>query len=162
MYTFTAIDFETANNNPNSICQIGLVHFKDGVIIKEINLLVQPPRNYYWTNFIKVHGITPSMTAFAPSFYEHWALIKPYIADQHVVAHNASFDMNCLKHTLQHYHIPLPDFKTHCTYRIYKKGLAFLCQQHGIELQHHDALSDAKACAQLFVQHLQQQDIALF
>ena len=38
-----------------------------------------------------------------------------------------------------------------CTYRLYRRGLAALCREHGIALQHHDALSDARACTHLFL-----------
>lgn len=48
-----------------------------------------------------------------------------------------------------------PEYEKHCTYRIFKQNLASLCSQHKIALNHHDALSDAKACAELFLMHLQ-------
>lgn len=162
MFSFTAIDFETANANPNSICQIGLIRIEDGIVVKEVNLLVQPPRNYYWSSFINVHGIRPTMTAFSPKFSELWPIIEPYINHQHIVAHNISFDNNCLKKTLDHYFIPIPDYKTHCTYKIYKKGLAKICLEHNIPLNHHDALSDANACAMLFLKHLKTNSKDLF
>lgn len=161
MYTFTAIDFETANANPNSICQIGLVQVKDGLIANEFNILVQPPRNYYWSTFIKIHGITPTMTAFSPTFDEAWPLLQSFIEGQNIVAHNMNFDNNCLKHSLAHYRLPLPEYKAHCTYKIYKKGLAKICAEHKIELKHHDALSDAKACATLFLNHLMAKNAGL-
>ena len=47
-----------------------------------------------------------------------------------------------------------PEYEKHCTYRIFKQNLASLCSQHKIALNHHDALSDAKACAELFLMHL--------
>jgi len=40
MHNFTAIDFETANPDPWSICQVGLVRVEDGTITNEISLLV--------------------------------------------------------------------------------------------------------------------------
>lgn len=160
MYNFTAIDFETAHGKAHSICQIGLVRVENGIVHKKIDLLVQPPRNYYWKNFIDIHGITPTMTAFSPSFAEVWHLIQPYISNQHIVAHNIAFDNNCLKQTLAYYHLQVPDYKIHCTYKIYRKKLSLLCQEHNIELNHHDALSDANACATLFLKHLQEQHIA--
>ena len=46
MESFTAIDFETAQGYRWSICQVGLVHVENGIITKEINILVQPPNNY--------------------------------------------------------------------------------------------------------------------
>jgi DNA polymerase-3 subunit epsilon len=159
MYTFTAIDFETSNAEASSICQIGLIHVKNGKVEKEFNLLIQPPRNHYLYNFIRVHGIKPEDTALAPTFNQVWNEIEPFIRGQHIVAHNAPFDTNCLRATLQYYHISVPRFTTHCTYKIYKKGLAKLAAEHQIPLKHHDALSDARACAILFTKHLNESGI---
>ena len=43
---------------------------------------------------------------------------------------------------------------THCTYKIYKDNLASLCKHYKIHLNHHDALSDSLACAELYLKHL--------
>jgi len=154
LVTFTAIDFETANGKLNSICQVGLVRVENGIITHELEILVQPPGNeYHWGNS-RVHGINRTKTAHAPTFDEVWAQMAPFIAGQDVVAHNASFDCSCLDHTLDFYHIPIPTYKPHCTVKIYKRNLALLCQTYGIELVHHNALSDARACAVLFLRHL--------
>ena len=48
-----------------------------------------------------------------------------------------------------------PEYEKHCTYRLFRQNLASLCNQYKISLNHHDALSDAKACAELFLIHLQ-------
>lgn len=148
--SFTAIDFETANGKMNSICQVGLVRVENGEIVKEIELLVQPPNNdYHWGNS-RVHGINRRTTAHAATFDEVWPIMEPYISGQDVVAHNAPFDCTCLEHTLQYYKLAVPVFKKHCTVKIYKRNLALLCEHYGIALEHHNALSDAKACAALF------------
>ncbi len=44
---FTAIDFETANSAPSSICQIGLVRVEQGEVVHAVNQLIQPPGNTY-------------------------------------------------------------------------------------------------------------------
>lgn len=152
---FTAIDFETAHAKLWSICQVGLVRIEHGQVTKEIDLLVQPPGNeYHWGN-TRVHGISRKETAHAPTFAEVWPQIEPYIVGQHVVAHNAPFDCSCLKASLDFYKLPEPLFQSHCTVKIFKRNLALLCNAYGIELQHHNALSDAKACAALFQMHLE-------
>ena len=152
---FTAIDFETAHGKMWSICQVGLVRVENGVIVNELELLVQPPKNeYHWGNS-RVHGLSRKDTAHAPAFNEVWEQMKPFIAGQHVVAHNASFDCACLQQTLDFYKLSQPDYKQHCTVKIYKRNLALLCDLYGIELQHHNALSDARACASLFMMHLE-------
>lgn len=158
--TFTAIDFETAQGYRWSICQVGLVRVEQGEIVKEINLLVQPPQNYYWTKMVQIHGITPSKTAESPFFDEIWHLIEPYIKYQTVVAHNGlSFDFPVLKSTLEYYDLQEPEYEKRCTYRIFRSNLAALCHQYQIALNHHDALSDARACAALYLLHLTQRNL---
>ena len=152
---FTAIDFETATGYRNSICQVGLVRYEEGIITKEINLLVQPPDNYYWGKMIEIHGINSYKTAKSPNFQQIWGLIEPYIHQQNVVAHNGfSFDFQCLKQVLELYQLPQPFYTSHCTYRLLGADLNTLCNQHKIPLNHHDALSDARGCGELFLRHL--------
>lgn len=153
--TFTAIDFETAQGYRWSICQVGLVRVEKGIITEEIEFLVQPPGNYYWDKFIDIHGITPEDTANEPTFDKLWHRIEPYITGQAVVAHNGlAFDFPVLAQTLKYYGLAEPDYKKHCTYRIFGDNLASLCEQYQIPLNHHEALSDARACAELFIMAL--------
>jgi DNA polymerase-3 subunit epsilon len=153
--TFTAIDFETAQGYRWSICQIGLVRVENGIVVNEASVLVQPPNNYYWDKNIDVHGITPQRTRNAPTFDRLWHHLAPFIAGQNVVAHNGfGFDFGCLKQTLEYYTLPLPAYQGHCTYKIYKDNLKSLCRKYNIPLNHHDALSDARACAELYKLHL--------
>lgn len=153
--SFTAIDFETAQGKRWSICQVGLVRVEKGVIIEKISELVRPPKNVYWDNLIDIHGITPQMTAKAPTFDKIWRQIKPFINNQNVVAHNGfSFDFHCLNQTLEYYKITQSKFTGHCTYKIYGEKLDLLCRKYKIPLNHHDALSDAMACAELYKLHL--------
>ena len=152
--TFTAIDFETANHKPYSICQIGLIRVENGRVTREIDILVQPPDNYYHYIFPGIHGITPEMTKEAPLFIDIWPKIKPFIQNQHVVAHNMAFDRNCMINTLNYYKLALPNFTDHCTYRIYGEALDRCCKKYKVRLNHHNALSDAMACAELFLLHL--------
>ena len=152
MNTFTAIDFETATGYRSSICQVGLVRIKNGIVTKEINILVQPPDNYYWSRFTDIHGITAKSTLNTPSFDQIWHKITPFIENQNVVAHNGfGFDFTVLDKTLSYYNLPIPNYNKFCTYKIYGSNLAILCQEHNIPLNHHDALSDARACAELYL-----------
>lgn len=151
--TFTAIDFETAQGKRHSICQVGLVRVEKSQITEKISFLVRPPDNFYSYYNIQVHGITPEMTRWSPTFDKVWHQIEPFICGQNLVAHNSSFDVSCLKQTLAYYSMIVPGFNAHCTYKIYGQKLNLLCRAHGIPLQHHDALSDAMACARLFMLH---------
>jgi len=151
---FTAIDFETACHDRASICQIGLVRVEEGEVIEEIDILVQPPRNYYHPIFPPIHGIDSIATAGAPYFNDVWHLIERYINQQTLVAHNFSFDGKCLKAAMERYMMDPVEYEPECTYRIFGKSLNVLCEEHGIPLNHHNALSDARACARLYQLHL--------
>jgi DNA polymerase-3 subunit epsilon len=152
MTNFTAIDFETAHGKRWSICQVGLVRVENDVITDEFSILVQPPNNFYWDWFIGIHHITQEMTRNAPTFNQIWHLVEPFIKNQSVVAHNGfSFDFDVLAKTLEYYGLTIPEYEKHCTYRIYNDNLFSLCQRFQIALNHHEALSDARACAKLFL-----------
>jgi len=155
--SFTAIDFETATWSPSSICQIGLVRVENAKITNTIKRLVRPPKNEYYHKNIEVHDIKPIDTLKAPSFDHIWIEVKHLIENQVLVAHNANFDVNCLRSTLSFYDIVQPDFEIRCTKIIYRRGLAYLSKKYKIPLKHHDALSDANACAQLYLKHLKRQ-----
>ena len=157
--SFIAIDFETAIGH--HICSVGIVTVVDGEIIDEYHALIQPPNNEYNWHNIKVHGITEKDTENESKFDVVYPEIKKRISGKIPVAHNESFDRNVLSKTMADYNIEYSDLdipqKWECTLKIYReKGykpakLNSCCEIHNIELKHHDALSDARACAQLFL-----------
>ncbi len=57
--TFNAIDAETANADPSSICQIGIVHVRDGATKGQLSVLVNPEAQFNDFN-IRLHGIDHS------------------------------------------------------------------------------------------------------
>ena len=158
---FTAIDFENATAQRHTICQIGLVVFdteKPGKVIGKLDILVQPPNNEYGWRQSLIHGIKAGHTINKPTFAEIWPKIKLYIENRLLIAHNGnSFDFVALRKTLIHYGLEVPDFQTADTYRLYKKGLKPLCEEHEIPLNHHDACSDAYACGILYCKWLEEQ-----
>lgn len=134
---------------------MGLVRIEHGVIVDQLSILVKPPNNYYRRDFSdNIHGIYPEYTANAPTFDKIWHRIASYIEGQDVVAHKSAFDSSVLKTTLEYYQMPQPTYREHCTYKIYHKNLKDLCAEYNLPLNHHDALSDALACAKLFELHL--------
>lgn len=154
--SFTAIDFETATGYRTSICQVGIVRVENGIVKEQVSLLVQPPDNFYWENFTDIHGIAAADTKGSPKFNKVWKEIENFISNQNVVAHNGfGFDFQVLARTLEYYRIAVPKYNGHCTYKIYGNNLASLCREYNIALNHHDALSDALACAELYKMHLE-------
>lgn len=157
--SFTAIDFETATRH--HICSVGIVTFENGEIIDEYHALIKPPNNEYNWHNIQVHGITQRHTQNVPSFNEIYPEIKKRIHGKILVAHNESFDRKVLTKTMRDYNIEYSELniseKWECTLKIYKaKGykpanLNACCQKNNIKLEHHQALSDARACGKLYL-----------
>ncbi|HEY3371692.1 MAG TPA: exonuclease domain-containing protein [Prolixibacteraceae bacterium] len=149
---FVAIDVETAIGKRWSICQIGLAIVEGGEIIQTFSKLIQPPRNEYASGNINVHGITPEMTENAPIFPVVWDEIYPLLEGKKLVAHNASFDINCLHQTLDFYDRVIPEMECDCTYSRTGYKLSEICEAFEIELSnHHDATCDAVACAKVYM-----------
>ena len=59
---FIAIDFETANQQPSSVCSVGVVMVRNGQIVDSFYSLIQPEPNYYNYWCQRVHGISESDT----------------------------------------------------------------------------------------------------
>lgn len=156
MSYFTAIDFETANGNRNSVCQVGLVIVEDCKIVDRIKYLIKPPGNLYHKANIGIHGITPEMTEHAETFDKVYAKIKQHIEGKNIVAHNAKFDINCLGAALMFYKIKMPKLKNaYCTYQIYGQSLSIACAMNNIiYIKPHDALEDAESCALLMIKDI--------
>ena len=152
---FVAIDFEHSVPFKGSVCSVGIVSYKDGQIVDEYSTLIKPPNNEYNNFTIRVHGITPDLTEDAPTFSEIYPEIKNRINGNVVVAHNAfSTDKACLEQAMEHSGIDeVLDLNWQCTYRITNAKLNIVAKVCNIELNHHEALSDAKVCAEIFYMH---------
>jgi DNA polymerase-3 subunit epsilon len=163
MLNFTAIDFETATGKRSSACAVGIVTVENGDIVDRFYSLIRPPHNDYFGMNIAVHGIHPEDTVDAPTFCDLYPEIRARLRGSTLVAHNEVFDRSVLRRTMEHYHLDYTDLaladRWECTMRIYKaKGfvpyrLNACCARLGIPLQHHEALSDAIACARLYLHH---------
>ena len=162
---FIAFDFETANHEKHSACSIALVMVQDSKIIGEYYSLIKPETAFHWRN-IQIHGIRPEDVADAPTFPEVWQEIQHFFqAKRLIVAHNAAFDCNVLKGCLDYYDLPQPHYLSLCTVRTSRQlfpsfanhKLNTVCQELGINLtQHHNALADSQACAEILLYQAQQ------
>ena len=103
MTDFAAIDFETANGQRSSVCSVGVVVVRGGLITDTFYSLIRPTPNYYAWFCQEVHGLGHADTDTAPSFPEVWRQIAPRIAGLPLVAHNSPFDEGCLKAVFQTY-----------------------------------------------------------
>lgn len=149
---FIALDVETAIGKRWSICQIGLAIVRNGEIIETISELIKPPKNEYSHWNTRVHGIGPDDTKNKPMFPEIWSRYSNLFQKNRIVAHNASFDISCLRQTLEFYNIDVPNFEYACTYQLTGLKLSDACSELKIDLNnHHDAVCDALACAKIFL-----------
>ena len=74
---FIAIDFETANQQPSSVCSVGVVMVRDGQIVDSFYSLIQPEPNYYNYWCQRVHGISESDTIPCTFYNAHCRSAMP-------------------------------------------------------------------------------------
>ena len=156
-YNFTFIDVETPNFSNSAISSIALIHMtSDGEIIEKYTYV--NPKQHFDNFNIELTGITPQMVQHAPTFDMVWNEISQYFENSIIVAHNARFDIKVLHHCFNRYGITPPQMKYMCTVELSRRyipsinhKLNTLCELLDIELKHHQADSDTKACMQIFM-----------
>lgn len=156
---FVSIDFETANEKRNSPCAVGIAIVDGEAIVDEFYSLINPMMHFSPFN-TRVHGITTEDVADAPTFAQLWPTLHNYLSSHTVIAHNASFDMSVIRHTLDHFNLTYPDMEYLCTANISRcvwPGLAnhkldTVASHHGIQFDHHHALEDARVAAKILIE----------
>jgi DNA polymerase-3 subunit epsilon len=168
MSVFVAIDFETADQGADSACAVGLVRVENGVVARTAVSLIRPPRIDLGDlfappaeefMFTRVHGIKPAHVAGSPTFGEAWPALAKLLDGAHfLAAHNAPFDSGVLAACCDAAKLPKPAHRfvdtvrlARDTWKIYPTKLPNVCQHLKIELNHHEALSDALACAKIVI-----------
>ena len=157
MRDFAAIDFETANGQRSSVCSVGIVVVRDGVVAERFYRLIHPVPNYYNPINVSIHGLTREDTDAADTFPEVWAEAEQLIEGLPLVAHNSRFDEGCLRAAHERFGMPYPGYEFHCTCTASRRTFGPLLPNHkldtvaahcGFDLcDHHHALADAEACA---------------
>ena len=153
---FVAIDFETANFERSSVCSVGLVKCIDGKITDEVYCLIKPEPYYFSSRCTAVHGLTKRDVYREYNFKQVWRDINPFIGDLPLIAHNRAFDRSCLEAAFAAYDMGVPRYDFYCSLLSCRDHLGdvlpncklnTVCDHFGIQLDHHQALSDARACA---------------
>lgn len=157
MRDFAAIDFETANNNPASVCSVGIVVVRGGEVYDKFYKLIRPNPNWYSEHNTRVHGLTYHDTLDADKFPLVWEEADRLIGGLPLAAHFAPFDEGCLKAAFARYEMEYPDYRFHCTCAASRRAFGRMLPNHklptvaaqcGYDLtDHHHALADAEACA---------------
>jgi DNA polymerase III subunit epsilon len=152
---FAAIDFETANYQRDSACSLAIIRVENDALVKRSYFLIRPPRREFV--FTYIHGIEWKDVQDQPCFAELWPQLEECLRGlDFIVAHNAPFDKGVLAACCRNAQLPAPKYPFHCTVKLARQtwgltraNLPTVCQHLGIPLNHHNALSDAEACARI-------------
>ncbi len=153
--SFVALDFEIANARHDSACAVGLAACSRGQVVQSCSYLIRPPGRRF--TFTGIHGLSWEHVREAPSFIDLWPVLRDWLGPAgFIAAHNAKFDRRvlnacCARHRLR----PLRK-RFVCTVELARArwdvssaSLPDVCRRLDIPLQHHDAGSDALACARI-------------
>lgn len=164
LLNMNCLDFETSNEQPSSVCSVGLVIVRNDIIVDSFYSLIHPEPEYYQWFCRRVHGLGPEDTEDAPIFPTVWEQIEPLLKGYPIVAHNAGFDQGCLKAVHRVYRMDYPDYPFYDTLAASRRYFGRMLPNHqlqtvaaacGYDLRnHHHALADAEACAHIAIKLL--------
>ena len=120
--TFTAIDVETANEQYDSLCAVGIVVVEKGVVVDERSYCVRPKALRISVINQQIHKLTEHDLQNAPEIGDIWKDMEPLFRDRILVAHNASFDLEVLPRSLRGYGIDFPRAKYLCSLKLAAKA----------------------------------------
>lgn len=155
MDPFVAVDFEIANARHDSACAVGLAACSRGHVVQSRSFLIRPPSRRF--TFTGLHGLGWEDVREAPTFADLWPTLQESLGQAtFVAAHNAKFDRRVLNACCARYRLRPPRKRFVCTVELSRRrwpmasaSLPDVCRRLGIPLRHHDAGSDALACARI-------------
>lgn len=164
---FVVVDVETACSRVSSICQIGIVGFRDGAEIFEFETLIDP-RDHFSSFNTRIHGISSDHVRGKPSYGDVHAVVDGHLAGRLTVAHSY-FDKGALGAACRVHDLAPIETKWLDSVRVAKCAwphlqshrLNVLTKYLGIRHKHHDALSDARAAGQVIVRAIEHTGIEL-
>ncbi|WP_339719866.1 exonuclease domain-containing protein [uncultured Paraglaciecola sp.] len=166
MQPYVIVDVETTGGKQpqHRITEIGAVKMINGEIVDKWSSLINPQRHI--SKFItQLTGISNDMVKDAPLFSEVADNLGQFMENSVFVAHNVNFDYGFIKQEYQRLDRNFSMAKL-CTVREMRKcypglhsySLGNLCETYNIALEnHHRALCDAEAAAELLKMIHQQQ-----
>ena len=158
MLTFNAIDVETANADRASICQIGIVHVQDGEIRDQWQTLINP-EDWFDPWNVSIHGIDGDTVGNSPTLPEVREELRCRLRGSVLVSHT-SFDRVAFERAMTRYDLEQLQATWLDSARIVRRawpdrygargwGLKNVANDLGISFDHHDALEDARAAAEI-------------
>ena len=157
---FDAIDVETANADRSTICQIGIVHVRDGEVRDKWVSLVDP-EDWFDAWNIAIHGISEDKVEGAPTLIALDCELRTRLGVSVVVSHT-SFDRVAIERAMEKYKLSQPQITWLDSAKVVRRawpdrysrrgyGLASVANDLGITFRHHDALEDASAAAEIVI-----------
>jgi len=165
---FIAIDYETANSSYLSACALGVSVVIEGSVTETFATFVKPPEEFADFNpfNVMIHGIKPADVKTAPTFDDIWERIEGLTSKYQlpIACHYSGFDIRVTQALLKYYEKEFSDIRFYDTFTIARKlwpqlinhKLDTLAQTFGIELNHHEASSDAEACARIALKQMKE------
>ncbi|MBR6966128.1 MAG: ATP-dependent RecD-like DNA helicase [Clostridia bacterium] len=158
---YICFDVETPNAANERMSAIGISVIEKDSVTQEFFSYVNPEQPFDYFN-IQLTGIDAAKVAEAPTFAELWPEIEPILSGGILVAHNAPFDLSVLQKCLQAYGIQWKSLVRYlCTVRIGRAELPGvshklndMCAMYEISLDHHQADSDSRACAEILLRYM--------
>lgn len=164
---FVVIDVETACSRVSSICQIGIVGFRDGRVAFEYETLVDP-RDHFSSFNTRIHGIAADHVVGKPCFADVHGIVHGHLGGRITVAHSF-FDKGALAAACRIHDRPEVATTWLDSVRVAKHAwpdlpshkLNIVSRHLGIPLKHHDALSDARAAGMIVVRAIEHMEMPL-
>ena len=158
MLTFNAIDVETANVDRASICQIGIVHVRNGAIRDQWHTLVNP-EDWFDPWNVSIHGIDEDDVRSSPTLPEVRGELGSRLRGSVLVSHTA-FDRVACERAMMRYSLEQLQVTWLDSARIARRawpdrfgrsgyGLKSIAMDLNVSFKHHDAQEDARAAAEI-------------
>ncbi|GIM48146.1 DNA polymerase III subunit epsilon [Collibacillus ludicampi] len=159
--TYVVLDFETTGFSPkrDQIIEIGAIRIENGIITDTFHTLIQPGCKIPQV-ISDLTGIRDEDLSEAPGIEDVLPDLLRFLDGAVVVAHNASFDLGFLNHTLEEngylpysgWYIDTAELAQILWPRETSYALEALSRNHGLHHERpHRALSDAKVTAEIFL-----------
>ena len=158
-----ALDFETANENLASACSLGITIYNDGELVDNFEWYFKPHHRYnYFTNS-HIHGIYEEDVIDENEFVFYYDELKEILKDSIIIAHNAMFDIGVLNalcdvYGLEHFknkYLDTVKISRIAYPELYNHKLNTVAEYLGIDLKHHNGMSDSFACMMILVKAME-------
>ncbi len=155
--TFNAIDVETANADPASVCQIGIVSIRDGVVKRQLSVLVDPEAEFNDFN-VRLHRIDHHAVRGSEALPNLEARLRRILEETVLVSHTA-FDRMAMDGAMERYGLKPIRARWLDSAMVARRAwpqkyrrkwsLALIAGDLGIAFRHHDAAEDARAAGEI-------------